>query len=71
VIYFENKWLLYVCYRPSATPSTWKVLEMEMDDIKSGVVNVVREVISASPGGNVWNGKHMDSVIPFVYNNTV
>lgn len=71
VVYFNNKWLVYCGYRPSATPSTWKILEMEMDDIKSGVVNVVREVISSSPGGHTWNGKHMDATHAFVVNGEV
>lgn len=71
VIYFQNKWLLYVPYRPSSTPSTWKILEIEMDDIKSGVVTTVREVMAGAPGGYVWNSQHMDSVIPFIYNGVV
>ena len=68
VTYFDGKWLVYAAYRPSVTQSTWKILEMEMDDIKTGTVNVVREVFSNAGTGTVWNGKHMDSIQVFVSN---
>ena len=71
VTYFDGKWLVYAAYRPSVTQSTWKILEMEMDDIKTGTVNVVREVFSNAGTGTVWNGKHMDSIQAFISNGEV
>lgn len=69
-VYFEGNYHLYLIDRGSSNVTTWKIVEAIIPDLNTMEVTESHLVIEWT-GNEAWNGKHMDMVVPFVWNDTI